>query len=65
MGARSVGLRLAAAARNMFRESRVMLVQVEIYFDERGAEKLRRFHLDDRTVEVATSGMAQVIATSR
>jgi hypothetical protein len=30
-----------------------MLVQVEIYVDERGAEKLRRFQLDDRTVEVA------------
>ena len=30
-----------------------MQVQVETYVDEGGAEKLRRFHLDSRVVEVA------------
>jgi hypothetical protein len=30
-----------------------MQVQVETYVDERGAEKLRRFRLDSRVVEVA------------
>ncbi len=29
-----------------------MQIQVEIYVDERGAERLRRFRFDDRTVEV-------------
>jgi len=29
-----------------------MLVQVETFADENGAEKLRRFHLDSRTIEV-------------
>ncbi len=30
-----------------------MQVQVETYVDEGGVEKLRRFHLDSRVVEVA------------
>lgn len=30
-----------------------MLVQVETYVDENGAEKLRRFRFDNRAIEVA------------
>lgn len=30
-----------------------MQVQVETYVDESGAERLRRFHLGDRVIEVA------------
>ena len=43
-----------------------MQVQVETYMDEGGAERLRRFCLDSRVIEVAdnmTSGTALTIAT--
>ena len=46
-------LRLSGGKLTFALREHAMLVQVETYVDEGGAEKLRRFRLDSRVVEVA------------
>ena len=46
-------LRLSGGKLTFALREHAMLVQVDTYIDEGGAEKLRRFRLDSRVVEVA------------